>query len=248
MDQMIANTGPSGTTVMYFKSDPSLPADRNTILTPLSDPGMDGSAWQTLPMATRLGVDLVFITKTEFAGHPTKNILAICNETSNERNITLEVLTIDCDPESTTFGQSTKKVRGAVLFKLRDAEKWSPASEPLDAFELFIKDRLALIKAALKDQGMEAAKAEYAKMCPKEFKKVFKQWRAAQAEKWKGKGWEKKQCAVKIDGDACEACGTDGGKAEGTALMRCGKCRKVLYCSRDCQVEDRKAHKPFCRA
>jgi hypothetical protein len=29
-------------------------------------------------------------------------------------------------------------------------------------------------------------------------------------------------------------------------LMQCGGCRKVSYCGKECQVEDRKAHKPFC--
>ncbi|KNC53514.1 uncharacterized protein AMSG_01227 [Thecamonas trahens ATCC 50062] len=36
--------------------------------------------------------------------------------------------------------------------------------------------------------------------------------------------------------------------AEGTALKRCSRCKKTVYCSRDCQVAHWKIHKPACKA
>lgn len=41
-------------------------------------------------------------------------------------------------------------------------------------------------------------------------------------------------------------CKSDKSKAYQEQLMICGQCRMVCYCSRDCQVADRKRHKKFC--
>lgn len=116
----------------------------------------------------------------------------------------------------------------------------------LEALELFIRESLPKIQAEReKEGGMEAAKAEYVRMNPVEFKKCFKAYRAKMAEKWKGKGWETQACPVEIEGEVCGTCGK-GKEEEGKALMRCGKCKKMMYCGRACQTEDWKAHKPFC--
>ncbi|KAI1161159.1 hypothetical protein F5B18DRAFT_674905 [Nemania serpens] len=47
-----------------------------------------------------------------------------------------------------------------------------------------------------------------------------------------------------IDG-RCASCGKNK-QADGSALMNCARCRKVKYCSRECQRKDWKAHKSAC--
>lgn len=42
-----------------------------------------------------------------------------------------------------------------------------------------------------------------------------------------------------IDKPICNKCGKD-------AIKKCGRCKSVYYCSRECQVEDWKTHKPIC--
>ena len=44
------------------------------------------------------------------------------------------------------------------------------------------------------------------------------------------------------DADRCHKCYTTG-----TGLMQCGRCQKVLYCSRDCQRKDYNVHKKLCK-
>lgn len=41
--------------------------------------------------------------------------------------------------------------------------------------------------------------------------------------------------------EQCKACGEQGG-----SLSNCGKCKKVKYCSKECQVKDWKVHKKNC--
>lgn len=47
------------------------------------------------------------------------------------------------------------------------------------------------------------------------------------------------------DVNACENCGKKK-RADGKALFRCGKCRKAMYCSAECQRAKWTAHKPAC--
>jgi hypothetical protein len=46
------------------------------------------------------------------------------------------------------------------------------------------------------------------------------------------------------DAEVCTVCGTRGQPK----LLQCSGCKKVKYCSRKCQREDWKTHKPHCRA
>jgi tetratricopeptide (TPR) repeat protein len=45
---------------------------------------------------------------------------------------------------------------------------------------------------------------------------------------------------------SCVTCGVTKGK-DSTNLMKCGRCKLVSYCSRDCQQKDWKSHKKFCK-
>ena len=36
-------------------------------------------------------------------------------------------------------------------------------------------------------------------------------------------------------------------KESETELLRCGKCRRVFYCSKECQLKDWKLHKKMCK-
>jgi hypothetical protein len=44
--------------------------------------------------------------------------------------------------------------------------------------------------------------------------------------------------------EACAGCGADAGA--GAAAVRCGSCKGIVYCSRDCQVSHRPAHRAAC--
>ena len=92
---------------------------------------------------------------------------------------------------------------------------------------------------------------QYAKLNPKVFKPFFKAYRAEQAIKYKGFGWERIECPVELATVACEGCGVDETcAADGTTcnLRKCAKCLEVRYCSRECQKSDWKSHRPFCKA
>ncbi|KAI1149109.1 hypothetical protein F4825DRAFT_469448 [Nemania diffusa] len=46
-------------------------------------------------------------------------------------------------------------------------------------------------------------------------------------------------------GEGCQSCGKDK-QEDGSGLLNCTGCRKVKYCSRECQRADWKKHKPVC--
>eukprot|EP01122_Echinamoeba_exundans_P014346 TRINITY_DN6468_c0_g2_i1.p1 TRINITY_DN6468_c0_g2~~TRINITY_DN6468_c0_g2_i1.p1 ORF type:complete len:130 (-),score=9.71 TRINITY_DN6468_c0_g2_i1:687-1076(-) len=52
----------------------------------------------------------------------------------------------------------------------------------------------------------------------------------------------KERWTFKPGGDRCETCGT------ANDLKSCGRCLKVDYCSRECQMKDWKRHKTSCNA
>jgi splicing suppressor protein 51 len=45
---------------------------------------------------------------------------------------------------------------------------------------------------------------------------------------------------------ACETCKKTASAANVDALKQCAKCKKTVYCSRECQKADWKAHKNIC--
>lgn len=240
IDRMM--NGPSGQAIIYHPHSPSSLPEKTKILIGLNTVNVARSAWKALRLASSLGVDLVYITKSD-SDH---TVFAI----EPFRNTMIEILTTDCDPESAGFGEADQRIDGAVLFKFGDRNEGDMVSKgrlgkaPLDSLELFISERLEAIRAARAKGDLELAKQEYAKMTPVEFKKFFKHYRAGQAAEFKGMGWEKQVCPVKVEGELCENCGAE--KDGERALMRCGKCKRVMYCGRECQAEDWKAHKPFC--
>ncbi|KAK5720925.1 hypothetical protein LTR15_006887 [Elasticomyces elasticus] len=178
--------------------------------------------WQPLPLVSRLGLDLLH-AKPDLKDNPMSSL--------GGPNTTLAALTLECDPTSASF---VEQLGQSVL-------------EPL---EWFITERLADIKSALGGlEGIAAATAEYEKLGPQAFKMVFKKHRAEQRRLYPdpSMGWAKLECPVVVTVPSCEACGQlDETSAGGKAMMRCGRCKKVLYCGKGCQEEDWKAHRPFC--
>ena len=162
-------------------------------------------------------------------------------------NHTLELFTMDLDPTSPEFGIPGLVARtGVLIFHYDDNNCFFSDIIVTGAIESFIETRLAAVKAALPDA--EAAKLEYEKFNGKVFKKFFKEFREQQALHFGNYVRHSSLCPVKLTTVSCEGCGVDetvGGSASN--LRKCGKCKGVLYCSRDCQVSDRKAHKPFCK-
>jgi hypothetical protein len=201
-------------------------------------------AWQNLPLLSKLGVH-----KTQYAkpNPKDKNTLPDIVDT---RNITLEIFTTDYNPASPTFGIPGHTARGQIVLRRSGQQSaFTITKSILEPMELFLQDRLAAIKAALPDQT--AAKLQYAELNPKAYKQFFKAYRAEQAIKHKGLGWEKTECPVELATVACEGCGVDETcAADGMAsnLRKWAKCLEVRYCSRECQASDWKAHRPFCKS
>jgi hypothetical protein len=46
--------------------------------------------------------------------------------------------------------------------------------------------------------------------------------------------------------DECRVCGRDKARNGTSGLLICGRCRRIKYCSRECQREDWKEHKKWC--
>ncbi|KAK4954454.1 hypothetical protein LTR10_007885 [Elasticomyces elasticus] len=198
------------------------------------------NTWQPLPLVSRLGLDLLY-AKPDLKDNPMFSL--------GGPNTTLAALTLECDPNSPSFGKSTRTPMGGVAFRYANKVEQLGQSV-LEPLEWFITERLADIKSALAGpESIAAATAEYEKLGPQAFKMVFKKHRAEQRRLYPdpSMGWAKLECPVVVTVPSCEACGkmedtSDGGQA----MMRCGRCKKVLYCGKDCQEEDWKAHKPFC--
>lgn len=201
-------------------------------------------SWKDLPPLIKLGVHSIQHAK------PDPNDKSGMPDIFDTRNITMELFTMDCDPTSSSFGTSSYAGRGVVLLRRGDSKSALTISKSIiEPLELFIEGRLAAIKAVLPNQ--EAASLEYAKLNAKTFKRYFKTYRAGKAKEYASNEWEKIACPVELEGPACEQCGCDEATVEGETasnLKKCGKCLGVQYCSRECQAEDWKAHKPFCKS
>ena len=194
------------------------------------------NAWQPLPLVSRLGIDMLY-AKPGSSEHP---LFAY----GGDANTTIAALTLDCDPTSTTFGISDRTAMGGVAFRyVGEHQKLSKAV--LQPIEFFIVERMAAIKHALAGpEGISGATEEYEKLGPKAFKMAFKEYRAEHARLHPGMGWAQIKCPVSLTVSSCETCGQV--EDAGNVLVRCGRCKNVTYCGKSCQVEDWKAHKPFC--
>lgn len=184
--------------------------------------------WLELPLLSKLGVNKVQYAKpslSDRSGLP--NIV-------HTRNITMEIFSMDCDPASPTFGTPGFAAHGQILLRRGNPRSaLSIMKSIIEPLELFIEERLAAIKDALPDQA--AAKLQYEQLNPKAYKQFFKAYRAEQASKYSGLGWEKTACPVELVTPACEGCGVDetpavGGRA--SSLKKCAKCMAVSYCNR----------------
>lgn len=207
--------GPSGITVGNCLSAQTI-EDRPHLPTQLRNFTPNAPGWQALPLAARIGLDLVYVKQAApglsdvFPDYP-------------ERNQVLDMLPRICDPESEEFGNSTDTTKGPVLVKSRDDQRMlHPAI--LGALERFVEERLTAIKAALADKGLQAAREEFEKICPKKFKIFFKEYRVKQGIKWgRKRGWHTLECPVVLDEPACEACGLEVEAENKVSLMQCSR-------------------------
>ena len=177
-------------------------------------------AWQDLPLLAKLGVH-----KTQYARPNPKDKHSLPNIVDT-RNTTLEIFTTDYNPASPTFGIPGHTARGQIVLRRSDQQSaFTITKSIIEPMELFLQDRLAAIKAALPNQT--AANLQYAELNPKAYKQFFKAYRAEQAIKYKGLGWEKTECPVELATVACEGCCVDEScAADGTGsnLRKCAKC------------------------
>ena len=211
-------------------------------------PLMPNFTWQELPLLSKLGVH-----KTQYA-KPSPEDMEHMNsppDTSDTRNLTLEIFTTDYNPASPTFGNPSHAVQGPIILRRQTNQESGVTitKSIVEPIYLFLADRLTAIKAVLPDQT--AAALQYAELSPKAFKQFFKTYRAEKASEHPGHGWETSACPVELATVACEGCGVDESCAsDGTAsnLRKCAKCLEVRYCSRECQASDWKAHRPFCKS
>lgn len=91
-------------------------------------------------------------------------------------------------------------------------------------------------------------------LTPEAFADFFENYRAKRADS--DKAWEqvtssattpKAQPHRTSAAGTCGGCGAGEGEG-GTVLMQCAKCRKQMYCGRECQKKDWREHKLVCRA
>ena len=75
------------------------------------------SSWQALPLSSPMGVDLLYVT-AEHCKHPVLDLAPLLP--GGGRNIMLEMLTMNCDPESPRFGTPALTRKGGVIFKYRE--------------------------------------------------------------------------------------------------------------------------------
>lgn len=201
--------------------------------------GIPGNEWQPLPYNSKLGVDILYAAPTT-SESPLFTIAAATNAT-------LETLTLDCDPSSPSFGNHERTSSSGVAFKFADNSK-TMGKAVLEPLVMLINERFTAIKTALAGPGgMVQAIKEYEKLTPQAFRMMFKKYRADQEIAYPGKGWKAIECPVAPSMTNCETCGkAEDAVAGGNAMQRCGRCKKVRYCNRDCQVKDWPAHQPFC--
>jgi hypothetical protein len=200
---------------------------------------LQANEWQPLPNTSKLGVEILYAAPTT-SESPLFTIAA-------DINATLETLTLDCNPSSPSFGNPECTSSTGVAFKFADDSK-TMSKAVLEPLVMFFDERFTAIKAALAGPGgMAQATEEYEKLTLQAFRALFKEHRANQESAWPGKGWKAIECPVAPSMTNCEACGkVEDAVAGGGGLQQCGRCKKVRYCGKGCQVEDWKAHKPFC--
>ncbi|KXS98668.1 hypothetical protein AC578_10049 [Pseudocercospora eumusae] len=257
---------------------------------PLQERGFkDSYFWKSLPLTSKLGVPLCF--KVLAGG----SLLPLSNTS-------LELLSLDCDPESEYFGEPLHIMEEVVLVARQDGRDLLPKQMraiiafldtqllPLvlcgihkhDADEIggdsisaeggseqiaeqvtlqegglqgteqqesssdsVSDDRLDSSSTAAQPDDVTKQKAEAAlsQVTPETFASFFDSYRSKQAKE--DATWKLVKCPTETT-STCEKCGIEHG-LHGEALQICGGCRRVLYCSRECQKADWAEHKTACK-
>lgn len=174
------------------------------------------SHWTALPLSPQLGWPLRY----QKTGEHNKSTLRK-NLPANE---VLELLTLDVDPTSPTFGKSTDTCNCEIILANADASELHPVT--INILQSYIKMALKDVIEFGKGEGTkEKAEAAVAKAVSSDLEPFLGAY-----------------CKNLV----CKKCGVPGGWRE-HKLSACGKCQKVQYCGRECQAADWKAHKKDCK-
>lgn len=172
--------------------------------------------------------------------------------TSHGPSEAVALLSIDCDPKSATFGDALHHCEIDALFSRAGNQ---------DLHELHLKALVTFVKTELGDlvafgkledeDEIEAMrpKAELAaaKATREEFEKFYKRYFAGRvAADDKLKVVESPYSATPFHPDMLRCVCGDHRGSDGATLSLCGRCKKVRYCSPECQKKDWKSHKKVC--
>lgn len=176
---------------------------------------------------------------------------------SNEPCEEITLLSIDCDPESTNFGNAQEYCGMEALLARVGGEDL--AGFHVKALVNFVKTVLADLVAfgdldeddneAEKEAMRSKAEIAAAKATRADFETFYESSRAecvAKDEKFKVVESPYDAVPWRADTPSC-ACGSREG-TDGAALLLCGRCKKARYCSQVCQKKAWKSHKKICRS
>lgn len=243
-------------------------------------PGFKGHCyWKPLPLTAKLGIPLRFAS-------------LYGEEFPLEENESLDILSLDCDPDSDRFGESVH-FSGTVVVVAREDRTDLLPKQMRTIFEFLVLELQPLIEYGREVEDSATVEEEYgkgkgkgkmaqihirsveaesdsenindkpgqvvdpamsngratkqraevavARITPENFAAYFNSVKQAADDPT----WKVVKCPLQ-DVLVCERCEVDDGAGE-RALLRCGACKCVYYCSADCQREDWRDHKAACK-